>query len=84
VLCNLFYLVALAWYICIRERDRSLNLLQFAGCFALYICALDSKEMAVTMPVIVLVYELLKYCHQPERQAFVRWIWHDASFALVA
>jgi len=84
VLCSLFYLAALAWYICIREQNRSLNLLQLAGCFALYICALDSKEMAVTLPVIVLLYELLKYCYQPERQEFFRWIWHEASFALIA
>jgi hypothetical protein len=84
VLCNLFYLAALAWYIGIRERDRFLRPLQLCGCLALYICALNSKEMAVTLPVIVLVYELLKYYHQSERQSFFQWIRHNASPALAA
>jgi len=84
VFCTVFFLAALAWYVHIRERNRSLTLLQLAGCFALYICALDSKEMAVTLPIIVLLYELVKYCHQEERQKLSRWIWHDASPALAA
>jgi hypothetical protein len=84
VLCNLFYLAALAWYIGIREREQFLRPRQLCGCLALYICALNSKEMAVTLPVIVLVYELLKYYHQSERQNFFQWIWHKASPALVA
>jgi hypothetical protein len=84
VLCNLFYLATLAWYIGIRERDRFLRPLQLCGCLALYIGALNSKEMAVTLPLIVLVYELLRCFHQRERQNFFQWIWHNASPALVA
>jgi len=72
VLCSLFYLAALAWYVSIRERDQSLRPLQLAGCFIVYVCALNSKEMAVTLPVIILVYELVKYYHQPERQKLFR------------
>jgi hypothetical protein len=84
VLCNFFYLAALAWYISIRERGRFLHPLQLAGCFVLYICALDSKEMAVTLPVIILVYELLKYYHEPERKKFFPMMWHSVSLPLVA
>jgi hypothetical protein len=40
--------------------------------------------MAVTLPVIVLIYEVLKYYHEPERKNFFQWIWRDASPALVA
>jgi len=83
VLCNLFYLAALAWYIRIRERNSFLRPLQLCGCLALYICALNSKEMAVTLPVIILVYEVLKYLHQSEQQNFFHWIRHNGSPALV-
>ena len=84
VLCSLFYLAALACYVGIREKGRSLHPLQLFGCFVLYLCALNSKEMAVTLPVVVLIYELLKYYHEPKRKNFSQWILSDASPALVA
>jgi hypothetical protein len=84
VLCSLFYLAALAWYIGIRETGRSLNLLELFGCLALYVCALNSKEMAVTLPVIVLIYEATNYYQQPNRQTLFRWLARDASPALIA
>jgi hypothetical protein len=83
VLCNLFYFAALAIYIGIRERGQFLRPLQLFGCLVLYICALNSKEMGVTLPVIILVYELLKYYHQPERQNLDHRIWRAASPALL-
>jgi hypothetical protein len=84
VLCGFFYFAALTYYIHIRERGLPLRPMQWVGFLALYACALNFKEMAVTLPVIVLVYELLKYYHEPERQKFFRWIVHDASPALAA
>ncbi len=84
VLCSLFYLAALACYVSIREKGEPLRPLQLFGCLVLYLCALSSKEMAVTLPVIILIYELLKYYHEPERKNFFHWIWRDASPALVA
>jgi hypothetical protein len=84
VLCGLFYFAALTYYIHIREKGLPLRPMQWVGFLALYACALNFKEMAVTLPVIVLVYELLKYYHEPERQKFFRWIVHDASPALAA
>jgi hypothetical protein len=84
VLCSLFYFAALACYVAVRERERSLGRWQLGGCFALYICALNSKEMAVTLPVIVLVYEVLKYYHTGQRESLLRWMRRYATPALVA
>jgi len=84
VLCGFFYFAALTYYIHIREKGLPLRPMQWVGFLALYACALNFKEMAVTLPVIVLVYELLKYYHEPERQKFFRWIVRDASPALAA
>jgi hypothetical protein len=84
VLCSLFSVAALACYVGIREKGRSLDPLQLFACFVLYLCALNSKEMAVTLPVVVLIYELLKYYHEPKQKNFSQWIWSDASPALVA
>jgi hypothetical protein len=84
VLCGFFYFAAFTYYIYIRERRIAMRPMQLLGCLALYVCALNSKEMAVTLPVIILVYELLKYYHESELQNFLRWILHDASPALTA
>src|SRR4051812_48143557 len=63
VLCGCFYLGALVYYIRIRESGRALGPRQVAAFLALYLCALNSKEMAVTLPVMLLVYEWLY--HRP-------------------
>ena len=84
VLCGFFYFAALTYYIHIREKGLPLRPMQWVGFLALYVCALNSKEMAVTLPVIILVYELLKYYHDSQRQKLLRWILHDASPALTA
>ena len=60
VLCGFFYFAALTYYIHIREKEVYLRPLQLFGFLVLYVCALNCKEMAVTLPVIVLIYELLK------------------------
>ena len=61
VLCGFFYLAALAYYVNIREGGASLRPAAIAGIFwLLYVMALNCKEMAVTLPVIVLTYEFLK------------------------
>jgi len=84
VLCSLFYFAALVCYIGVREQGRSFHPLQLFGFFALYVCALGSKEMAVTLPVIILFYELLKYYLESQGRSFFQWLWHNASPALVA
>jgi hypothetical protein len=57
VLCYFFYFAALLFYIRIRSRRRTLSWWQLAAASALYICALNAKEMAVTLPVFLVVYE---------------------------
>jgi hypothetical protein len=59
VLCGSFYFGALLYYIRLRRSQGSLRAPRVCLFLVLYICALDSKEMAVSLPVIVLAYELL-------------------------
>ena len=66
------------------KRGVSLLPLELFGCFTLYLCALNSKEMAVTLPVIVLIYEIIKYYHRPNRQTLFEWVWRDALPTLIA
>jgi hypothetical protein len=54
------------------------------GFLALYISALNSKEMAVTLPLIVLIYEVLKCPRFGELKQFVRRNWRFAVPALIA
>lgn len=68
VLCFFFYFAALAWYLGIRARGGFCNWRESAGVLVLYICALNSKEMAVTLPVTLALYELL--FHPPRALAF--------------
>ena len=60
VLCGFFYLAALTYYVHLRKQDICLRPVQLLIFLFLYVLALDSKEMAVTLPVIVLIYEFLK------------------------
>jgi hypothetical protein len=58
-LCATFYFAALLYYIHRRKRGTRLTVGQGCVFLALYVCALNSKEMAVSLPVVVLAYELL-------------------------
>lgn len=59
LLCATFYLAALLYYIYRRDHHSTLGVRQILALLALYACALDSKEMATSFPVTVLVYELV-------------------------
>ena len=83
VLCGLFYLAALAYYVHIREKGTYLRPLQLVLFLVLYICALNSKEMAVSLPVIVLIYELLKSSRWASWNALLSWTRLDAAPALI-
>jgi hypothetical protein len=84
VLCGFFYFAALTYYIHIREKEVYLRPLQLFGFLALYVCALNCKEMAVTLPVIVLIYELLKCPRWPGWKQFARWSRSSAAPSLIA
>jgi hypothetical protein len=57
VLCCFFYLAAFVYYLRIRQAGRVPGPWQIAAFLTLYLCALNSKEMAVTLPLMLLVYE---------------------------
>ena len=61
LLCFAFYWAAFDYYAGVRQAGKTLRLRQWAVFLALYICALNSKELAVTLPLAILCYE---------------WIWH--------
>jgi hypothetical protein len=61
VLCGFFYFAALTYYVHIREKGVGLRRGQVAIFLALYVCALNSKEMAVSLPMMVFIYEALKH-----------------------
>jgi hypothetical protein len=84
VLCGFFYFAALTCYVHSREKEHPLRPLQLLGFLVLYICALNSKEMAVTLPVIVFVYELLKRPRWADWKAFFRWCYSFAAPSLIA
>jgi hypothetical protein len=84
VLCGFFYFAALACYIHIRERGMSLRPLQVLAFLVLYVCALNGKEMAVTLPAIVLIYELIKSPRWRDWKAFFCWSRSDAAPSLIA
>ncbi len=58
VLCCTFYLLTLLYYIRVRERGRP-GWRQMIVLYALFVAALNSKEMAATVPAILLVYEII-------------------------
>ncbi len=59
VLCFTFYFAALGLYIGVRKNHRLLTTRQWIAFLVLNICALNSKEMAVTLPAVLLIYELV-------------------------
>ena len=59
VLCTFFYLAAFVYYARRRAEGGTLSRGQLAVFLALYWCALNSKEMAVTMPAVLIAYEWL-------------------------
>jgi hypothetical protein len=61
VLCFLFFIGAMLVYVRTREQGRRLDWRQAALFLVLYLCALNSKEMALTMPLVLAAYE---WCYQ--------------------
>jgi hypothetical protein len=57
VLCFSFYMGAFLCYARVRAQGRLLRASETALVMGLYLCALDSKEMALTLPIALLAYE---------------------------
>ena len=69
LLCFLFYFGALALYIQVRERAIRWLILVLA----LYLCALGAKEMAVTLPLFLVLYDLIYYPPAPHLSSALPW-----------
>ena len=57
VLCFSFYMGAFLCYARVRAQGRLLRGGETALVVGLYLCALNSKEMALTLPIVLLAYE---------------------------
>jgi len=56
-----FYFAAFDYYLGVRQSGAPFRVRQWAVFLALYICALNSKELAVTLPACLLCYEAIWY-----------------------
>ncbi len=77
VLCYLFYFSAAILHLRARAEDRFPTWRELAAICGLYVCALNSKEIAVTLPVFLLLYELIY--HGSDIAASRRQRWHQAT-----
>lgn len=63
VLCATFTLLTLLYYIGVRQAGRRIRGWGWLKFLTLFICALNAKEMAAAIPLLLLVYEWLY--HEP-------------------
>lgn len=84
VICFTFFFSALLYYLRIRQTGRRLNKLQIAVLLLLYIGALEAKEMAVSLPVMLLSYELIRHWPVRPTQELRKWIWQEPLPSLLA
>jgi len=75
VICYFFYFAAFLFYLRVRQQARTPRLWEWAAFFVLYVCALNSKEMAITLPAFLGIYEFL-YDRVPLASARIlgRWL----------
>jgi hypothetical protein len=84
VLCCFFYLSALIYYLRLRARGELPRGRHLAAFVALFVCALNSKEMAVTLPPLLLAYEWLYHAPETWKEGGWRnWIWKQNRAALI-
>lgn len=85
VFCFLFFSSALLIYLQARTQNRLPGIWRTLGVLASFVLALDSKEMAATLPVIILIYDLI--FHPPEFRGIsniLRWCRREGRTALLA
>ena len=85
VLCFFFYLAAFVYYLRIRNRGGFPGPWQTALFLLIFLCALNSKEMAGSLPVMLLLYEW--FYHGPEKwtpSALLAWLFGPGRTALIA
>jgi hypothetical protein len=81
LLCFTFWFGAFVWYVSIRERGAAPGWAQSIGLLVLYAAALNAKEMAVTLPGFVVLYELL---YHTKEKGWSRWTFTAAAIPVTA
>jgi hypothetical protein len=82
LLCYSFYLGAFNLYLGVRGQGLALASRHLGILIALYVCALNAKEMAVTLPAMLAAYEVI-YQWRALRERGRRWPWHEGRAVLV-
>lgn len=85
VICYFFFFSAFLLYLRVRQQDRGFRIWEWIAFFVLYICALNSKEIAVMLPVLLAIYELL-YGSVPLRSVreLFRWVGRQGALLIVS
>jgi hypothetical protein len=84
VLCFTFFFSAFLYYLRIRFSGRELTPRQLVIFLLIYIAALESKEMAVSLPLVLLAYEMLWHHPDYSIMSILKWLRTTALPALVA
>jgi hypothetical protein len=84
VLCFTFFFSSLYYYLHIRCAGARLNFRQTLLFLLLYIGALDSKEMAVTLPIMILAYEAFQHHGDWQWSKIMDWTRREALPGLSA
>ena len=71
VLCAFFLLLTLLYYMSVRQRGLSWQWSRVTTVLALYIAALNSKEIAAVIPALILIFEYL-YFRSHRHEKFLR------------
>lgn len=81
LLCFFFYTAAFLYYLRMRDAGTPVSLDRLAVWSGIYLLCLSSKEVAVSLPVMIALYELL---HRPPAgwRGLPRWCWRDGRVAL--
>lgn len=84
IVCATFTLLTLLYYIGVRQAGRRIHGWGWVKLLALFICALNAKEMAAIIPILLLIYEWLY--QQPASKgprALAGWLFGEGLPALV-
>jgi tetratricopeptide (TPR) repeat protein len=82
----MFYILGIYFYVKGRlNRSRSKQVGFFTGCFLSYVCALASKENAATLPVAIILLEVIFFqdLKQPQTRKRVFWVAAGTGLGIV-
>lgn len=82
LLCYALYMSTFLVYVGIRARGHTPGPLDLIGIGFLYVLALDAKEMAVTLPLFLLLYEVI--FHSSGLRSPLRWLTRDCRAIWIA